>query len=167
MKPRALVAGMGSDLHRDDGFGIEVVRRLAAAGAPEGVRVVEAGTAGIGLVQELLDGYEALVIVDAVDRGEPPGTVYLLEAEVPDLERLEPEDQQEFLADMHYTVPSKALTLARALGVLPPRAYILGCQPEEHELGMGLSAPVEGGVVEALERLRELLAGLTGEPVSS
>jgi Ni,Fe-hydrogenase maturation factor len=44
--------------------------------------------------------------------------------------------------------------------------YTLGCQPKEHELGMGLSEPVERGVAEAVERLRELTARLIREPVS-
>lgn len=166
MKPRVLVAGMGNELRQDDGFGIAVVRRFLEDGVPDGVRAFEAGIAGVGLVQELMDGYEALVIVDAADRGEPPGTVYLLEAEVPDLAEFTEEDRQGFLADTHYAVPSKALILARALGVLPPRAYILGCQPQEHELGMGLSEPVERGVAEAAERLRNLTARLLREPVA-
>lgn len=167
MEPRVLVAGMGNDLRQDDGFGIAVVRRLSEDGLPAGVRIIEAGIGGIGLVQELMDGYEALVIVDATDRGGEPGAVYLLEAEVPDIEDLAPEERQEFLADTHYAVPSKALTLARALDVLPTQAYVLGCQPKENGLGMGLSEPVERGVEEAVGRLRELCARLVEEqPIS-
>lgn len=158
-----LVAGVGNDLRRDDGFGIVVVRRFQEAGVPEGVKVLEAGIAGLGLVQELMDGYEALVIVDATDRGGEPGTVYLLEAEVPDLEEFSPEGRHEYLTDMHYTVPSRALILARAMNILPSRAYILGCQTEDHGLGMGLSDPVERGAEEAVGRLRELCAALDVE----
>lgn len=162
MKPPVLVAGMGNDLRQDDGFGIAVVRRFSEGGVPEGVEVYESGIAGIGLIQELMDGYEALVIVDAIDRDEVPGTVRLLEVEVPETEELTEEDRREFLADTHLTVPSKALTLARALSILPPRAYILGCQPKECGLGMSLSEPVERGVAEAVERLRELTTRLLG-----
>ena len=166
MKPRVLVAGVGNDLLGDDGFGIAVVRRFSEDGVPEGVEVFESGIGGIRMVQELMDGYEALVIVDATDRGEEPGTVCLLEVEVPDPEELTEESRQEFLADTHLTVPSKALTLARALIVLPPRVYILGCQPKEQGLGMSLSEPVERGVVEAVERLQELTGRLVGEPAN-
>lgn len=164
MRPRVLVAGVGNDLRQDDGFGIAVVRRFSEDGVPEGVEVFESGIAGIRIVQELMDGYEALVIVDATDREEEPGTVYLLEVEVPDPEELTEEGRQEFLADTHLAVPSKALTLARALKVLPPRVYILGCQPKEYGLGMGLSEPVERGAAEAIERLRELTTHLMREP---
>lgn len=167
MKPRVLVAGVGNDLLGDDGFGIAVVRRFSEDGVPERVEVFESGIAGIRMVQELMDGYEALVIVDATDREEEPGTVYVLEVEVPDPEELTEEDRQEFLADTHLAVPSKALALARAIEVLPPRVYILGCQPKECELGMGLSEPVERGVAEAVERLRELTTRLMREPTAT
>ncbi len=167
MKPRVLVAGMGNDLRQDDGFGIAVIRRYEKAGVPEGVQVYESGIAGIGLVQELMDGYEALVIVDATDRGEEPGTVFVLEVDVPASEELTEENRQEFLADTHLAVPSQALTLARALDILPPTVYILGCQPKECGLGMDLSEPVERGAVEAVRRLRRLTARLAHEPAAS
>ena len=166
MKPRVLVAGMGNDLCQDDGFGIVAVRRFVAAGVPEGVRVVEPGSGGISLVQDLMDGYEALIIVDAVDRGSEPGTIYLLETEVPQFADLSEEEQHAFLADMHATVPSRVLTLAQALGVLPGVIYILGCQPMVYELGMGLSAPVERGVVQAVARLQALTVTIVGEPIA-
>ena len=162
-----LVAGVGNDLLGDDGFGIAVVRRFSEDGVPEGVEVFESGIGGIRMVQELMDGYEALVVVDATDRGEEPGTVYLLEVEVPGPDELTEEDRQHFLADTHLAVPSKALGLARALKVLPPRVYILGCQPEECELGMGLSEPVERGAAEATRRLRKLCATLVREPTAT
>ena len=167
MKPRVLVAGVGNDLCQDDGFGIAVVRRFSEDGVPEGVEVFESGIGGIRMVQELMDGYEALVIVDATDREEEPGTVCLLEVEVPDPEELAEGDRQEFLADTHLAVPSKALALARAIEVLPPRVYILGCQPKECGLGMGLSEPVERGAAEAIQRLRELTTRLMREPTAT
>jgi hydrogenase maturation protease len=166
MKPRVLVAGMGNDLCQDDGFGIVAVRRFVAAGVPEGVRVVEPGSGGISLVQELMDGYEALIIVDAVDRGGEPGTIYLLETAVPQFAELSEEEQRGFLGDMHATVPSRVLTLAQALGVLPAVIYILGCQPKVYELGMGLSAPVERGIAEAVARLGALTATIVDDLVA-
>jgi hydrogenase maturation protease len=154
---------MGNDLRQDDGFGIAVVRRFSGEGVPESIRVYEAGIAGIGLIQELMDGYEALILVDATDRGAEPGTVFLLEADVPAREELTEENRQEFLADTHLAVPSQALTLACALGILPPTVYILGCQPKGCGLGMELSEPVEKGAAEAVRRLRALLEQLLQE----
>jgi hydrogenase maturation protease len=159
---KVLVAGMGNVLEWDDGWGIEVAQRLAHhPDLPSNTRVVEIGIGGVNLVQELFDGYAALLIVDATDRGGAPGTIYLLEPEVPDLASLPFEQRQDFLADMHYTNPSKALTLARALGVLPPKVFILGCQPTPIDgLGIGLSEPVnlavERGVGRLLAAIEEL-----------
>jgi hydrogenase maturation protease len=167
MKPRVLVAGMGNDLRQDDGFGIAVVRRLAERGVPAGVRLYEAGIAGIGLVQELMDGYDAVIIVDVVDRGGEPGTVYLLEADVPDLDVVSDERRRELLADMHQTLPSAAFLLGRALDALPPRCFVLGCQPEQLGLGMQLSASVEAAIPDVLHRLHALASELVAQPVAA
>ena len=171
---RLLVAGMGNVLRQDDGFGVEVARRLMARHAlPVGVKVVEVGIGGIHLVQELMDGYDALVVIDAVERGSAPGTVHLLEAEVADLALWSEDDRGDFLADMHFTTPSKALILAKALDVLPPRVFILGCQPAEADApGIGLTAPVERAATEAIRALHDLVGHLdrqTGgrDPVGS
>jgi len=171
---RMLVAGMGNVLRQDDGFGVEVARRLMERPAlPVAVKVVEVGIGGIHLVQELMDGYDALVVIDAVERGSAPGTVHLLEAEVADLALWSESERGDFLADMHYTTPSKALILARALGVLPPRVFILGCQPGEAEApGIGLTAPVERAADEAIRTLHELVGHLDrqiggSQPVAS
>lgn len=166
---RLLIAGMGNDLCGDDGFGIAVLRHLAETGVPEGVRLYEAGIAGIGMVQELMDGFDALVIIDAVDRDDPPGTVTLLETSVPDLESFSDEERRVMLADTHYTIPSRALILCKALDVLPERIYILGCQPGSVDLGMELSPEVERALPVAIEQLRDLAGKLIegGNHVSS
>ena len=153
---RLLIAGMGNDLCQDDGFGIVVLRRLAETGVPDGVRLYEAGIAGIGMVQELMDGFGALVIIDAVDRADPPGTVTLLETLVPELASFSDEERRVMLADTHYVIPSRALVLCKALDVLPSSIYILGCQPASCDLGMGLTPAVEAAVPEAVRQLQEL-----------
>ncbi len=161
MRARVLVAGIGNDLLGDDGFGVVAIRRLAARGVPHDVRLHEAGIAGIGLVQELLDGFEALVMLDAADRGAAPGTLHLLEVEVPDTATLSDERRRELMSDMHWTVPSLALILARALDALPPKVFILGCQPTEMGLGIGLSPAVDRAATEAVERVLALIATLS------
>jgi hydrogenase maturation protease len=154
--PTILVAGMGSELRCDDAFGIIVARRLIDTGTLEGVEVFEAGTAGIGLVQQLFDGYDHLIVIDAGDRGREPGTVYLLEPDIPEMGDYSQEDQQGLLSDMHYTVPNRVLTLARALGTLPKSVYIVGCQPGDLDLGLELSPPVAAAVDKAVEVIQDL-----------
>ena len=164
-----LVAGFGNVLRGDDGFGIAVVQHLARRpDLPPTVTVVEIGIGGISLVHELLSGYDVLLIVDALDRGGAPGTIYLLEPQVPDLAQWPFEQRQDFLADMHMTTPSRALILARALGVLPPTVYLLGCQQTTcDDLIIGLSEPVERAVAPSVERLVNEIRRLVGAPVQS
>jgi hydrogenase maturation protease len=165
---KVLVAGMGNILRGDDGFGVEVARRLAATdGLPDGVRVVEVGIGGIHLVQELMDGYDVLVIVDAVEQGSAPGTVHLFEAEVDDIAEWPENQRADFFADMHYSTPSKALILARALGVLPPRTWIIGCQPAElGDLAIGLTDAAERAVQETVAEIEQIIARVS-EPAGA
>lgn len=159
---RILIAGVGNVLRGDDGFGVEVAQALARRGGlPEGVTVFEAGIAGVPLVQELMDGYDALIVADAVDRGDAPGTVYLIEPDYEDPALLDPFAFHSSLADAHYTEPSKVFTLARALGVLPPVVFLVGCQPAGYnELGAELSEAVRGAVQVAVSRVETLVESL-------
>lgn len=156
--PRILVAGMGNVLRLDDGFGVEAAMQLAKTEMPVGVRVVEAGISGISLVQEMLTGYDTLIMLDAVDRGDNPGTIYVLEPTIDDLGSYEPSARADFLADMHYATPQRVLVLAKALGVLPPRVPIVACQVTTcDDLGTELSDPVRSAVAAAVETVHRLL----------
>src|SRR5262245_49018004 len=116
---RVLVAGVGNVLRGDDGFGVEVLRRLEREVGPEaGVRFFEGGIAGVGLVQQLLDGYDALVILDAFDRGAEPGTMFVVEPETAGLA-----GSREAI-DPHEAGPTAVLRMAAALGVLPRRVWL-------------------------------------------
>lgn len=155
---RILVAGMGNLLRGDDGFGIEVVRRLSQrTDLPPEVRAVEVGIAGIPLVQDLLDGYGMLIILDATSGGRPPGTVVTLAPELPDLADASWEEIGTLLGDPHTATPSRVLLLARALGSLPKQVFIVGCEPAAtDEMRMSLSAPVAAAIDEAVERVMTL-----------
>lgn len=138
-----LVACVGNVLRRDDGFGPAVAAQLK--GLPDGAKLVETGIGGIALVQELLAGYDGLVLVDAVDRGGSPGTVYAITPEI---------GEAEHIADVHLANPDRVLTMANALGRLPARVLIVGCQPAEvDELREGLSPEVERAVPVATARV--------------
>ena len=142
---RVLVAGVGNVLRRDDGFGPAVAAALGSL--PDGVKVVETGIGGIALVHELMDGWDGLVLVDAVDRGAAPGSVFLIRPEVGDAVHV---------PDVHLANPERVLTMAKGLGALPERLLIVGCQPAEtDELGEGLSPAVERAVGVAAQKVRE------------
>lgn len=151
---RVLIAGFGNVLRSDDAFGVEVVRRLADMALPPGVHVHETGIGGMTMVQELHDGYDALVIVDAVDRGRPPGTIMVIEPDVVDPATLTPAERHEVMADIHLTTPAKAMMMAQAMGILPERRILIGCQPEEpEEVGLEMTATVTAAVPVAVEEI--------------
>jgi hydrogenase maturation protease len=140
-----LVAGVGNTLRRDDGFGPAVAARLGAL--PPGVEVVETGIGGIALLQELLAGCDGLVLVDAVDRGAAPGTVFVLEPEVAEAEHV---------PDVHLANPQRVLAMAKGMGALPKRIAVVGCQPgETDELGEELSPAVERAVAVAVAKVEQ------------
>jgi hydrogenase maturation protease len=166
--PRVLVAGVGNVLRGDDGFGPAVIDALEKAGPlPPGMRTLEVGIGGIGLVHELLEGCDALVVVDAVDRGGKPGSLYILEPRVPAAEGMSPAARQALATDLHEVVPGQVLILARALGVLPPVVRIIGCQPAEtEEFSLELTPVVQRAVPAAIEEILSFAARISA-PKSS
>ncbi len=74
---KPLIVGFGNVLLGDDGFGVEVVRRLAATDLPAHVHLLDVGIGGIHCVLQLMEGFDAIIVVDAVRHGEPPGTLYV------------------------------------------------------------------------------------------
>lgn len=158
------MVGVGNVLRGDDMFGVEVARRLSAMDLPSSVHVVETGIAGISLVQELLAGYDSLLIIDAVQRGAPPGTLVMLEPRVPDPTQLSEWERSQFFADLHQTDPSRGLMLARALGCLPPRVRVLGCEVGDcDELLAPLSPAVERAVPQAIDMALQTLYAWLGD----
>lgn len=158
---QVLIAGVGNVLRGDDGFGVEVLHRLQRQRVAEGVKFFESGIAGISLVQELMDGYDALVIIDALDRGAEPGRVFVLQ---PDQASLSAKRMQNESTDLHQADPEAVLRMAHALQVLPERVWIVGCQAVGcDDLGAPLSEAVASAVPIAVQRVREIVAGLTSE----
>jgi len=154
---RVIVGCVGNVLRGDDGFGPAVAERLTKL--PEGAAVVETGIGGIALLQELMAGCDGLIVIDAVDRGEAPGTVFVIEPEVPEAEHI---------ADVHLANPERVLTMAKSMGVLPGRVLIVGCQPAQvDELERGLSPAVESAVDRAVARVEEAVRGWLAEPVDA
>ncbi len=152
---RILVAGVGNVLRSDDGFGVAVAERLLEREPPAGVEILEVGIGGIHLVQELFAGADALVVVDAVDLGRPPGTVVVQRPEIREIEG--PDD----LASVHYATPERALMFARGLEILPASVWLVGCQIVDAEsIGHGLSAELARAVDTAASEVRRLVTEL-------
>jgi hydrogenase maturation protease len=145
---RLLVACVGNVLRGDDGFGPAVAARLDGS-LPEGVELVETGIGGIALVQELLAGCDGLVLVDAIDQDAAPGTLFRIEPEV---------GEAVHVPDVHLANPDRVMGIAKAMGALPERVVIVGCQPAEgDELGEGLSPEVGAALERAVEAVQDTL----------
>ena len=152
--PRVLVAGVGNIFLGDDGFGVEVANRLAGAGLPDWVRVGDYGISGMHLAYDLAEGYETTVLVDATPRGEPPGTVYVMELEAG---RDQAPDRGIALFDAHGMQPDVVFGMLDLLGADAGRVLLVGCEPASTEPGMGLSAPVAAAVDEAVRIVYDLV----------
>ena len=153
MTRRTLVAGVGNVFLRDDAFGVEVIRLLADDPLPAGVEVRDFGIRGVHLAYELLNGCDLFVLVDAAARGEPPGTVSVLEVEPPD-----PASLDQPVVDAHGLTPDDIFALLASLGGRPGRSLVVACEPADVSAGMGLSEPVRQALPDAVRTVRDILA---------
>lgn len=142
---RILVAGIGNVFLGDDGFGPEVVRRIAHIDDAhlDGARVVDYGIRGLHLAYDLLDKWDALVLVDAVPDQGAPGTVHVFEA-----------DHESLCAnaglDAHSMDPAAVFASLNALGGKAPYTVVVGCEVDSVDERMGLSDAVAAAVDDAV-----------------
>lgn len=151
-----LVAGIGNIFHGDDGFGVEVVRRLREHPFGDGVEIADFGIRGVHLAFELAGGgYDGVVLIDAVHCGGEPGTLYVIEP------ALDARSVDVDAADAHNLTPDAVLAWLARVGARPERLVIVGCEPETTGEGMGLSSRVDKAVDRAIAITTELVAQLT------
>ncbi len=155
MSGGVLVAGIGNIFQTDDAFGVEVANRLSTRALPAGVRVEDFGIRGLHLAYELLNGYDGLVLIDAVPMGEPAGTLAIIEPEV------EPSGRRDApVVDAHTMSPDAVLASLAGLGGSVEKIFIVGCQPANLQEGMGLTAPVAAAVDAAVDMCLALVSDL-------
>ena len=157
---RILIAGIGNIFLSDDAFGMEVAHRLSGRALPDGVRVEDYGIRGVHLAYDLLEGYDALVLVDAVPMGEPPGTLAVIQPEPEALSPSTPESGAPPVVDAHTMSPDIVLATLTRLGGSVGRIVIIGCQPGDLDEGIGLSPAVESAVAAAVDLCLEVVAGI-------
>jgi hydrogenase maturation protease len=168
-KPAILVAGIGNIFLGDDGFGVEVIRRLASRDLPSSVRVTDFGIRGFDLAYALQDGYETTILVDACPHGEAPGTLYVIE---PDLRTLDNPEEPQASIEAHAMNPASVLRMAHAMNIRVKNVLLVGCEPETlggEEGQMGLSLSVEAAVDDAVQLVMSLIDKLLdkGRPGSA
>lgn len=165
MTDRILVAGLGNIFLGDDGFGVEVARRLASENLPDHVKVADIGIRGVHLAYEMLEEYKMTILVDTVSKGDPPGTVYVIQHER--------EDADSVTVDAHSMSPDSVLALLDNLGGRATNVLIVGCEPADMEERIGLSVAVSAAVDEAVRVVCELVergraqAGPSKDPVGT
>lgn len=161
-RPRILVAGIGNIFLGDDGFGVEVARRLATRELPTSVRVADFGIRGFDLAYALQDGYETTILVDAFPHGQQPGAVSLVD---PDLSKLDEPEQG--VVETHGMNPLNVLRMATAMNAGGLKKVLLvGCEPSTfggEEGQMGLSEPVEAAVEEAIKLVTSVIEKILQE----
>jgi hydrogenase maturation protease len=152
MASRILIAGIGNIFLGDDGFGSEVMRHVCGqVNGSDGVRATDYGIGGMHLAYDLLEDWDALVLVDAIPSRGSPGTVHVFEAD---------HESSDALAglDAHCMDPVAVFASLRALGGTPPRTIVVGCEVADVNEGMGLSEPVEAAVPEAVRAVDSAVA---------
>jgi hydrogenase maturation protease len=154
-KPRVLVAGVGNIFLGDDGFGVEVARRLLTRPRPDAVRVVDFGIRGLDLAYALQDGYENTILVDAFPHGQTPGTVSIVEPDLKDLS-----GSADAFVQPHAMHPMNVLRMAAAMNGPLKGILLVGCEPADlggDEGHMGLSQVVEAALDDAVNRIEVLV----------
>jgi hydrogenase maturation protease len=160
-KPRVLIAGIGNIFLGDDGFGVEVVRRLLTRRRRDAVRIVDFGIRGLDLAYALQDGYETTILVDAFPHGQPPGTVSIVEPDLNDLSV----SSGDFVQP-HAMHPINVLRMASAMNAPLKRILVVGCEPADlggDEGHMGLSDVVEAALDGAVNRIEVLVNQIMNE----
>ena len=154
MSRKVLVACVGNIFLGDDAFGVEVAKRLAAHQLPPGVSIIDFGIRSYDLAYALMNDWDLKILVDALPRGGNPGTIYVMEPELPS-------DISQDALDAHSMNPVAVLQLVGALGGQVGRLLVVGCEPETVEPSvegnMGLSRPVTAAVDEAVRVIEGLV----------
>ena len=151
MAARILVAGIGNIFLGDDGFGSEVASRTEIP--RDDARVVDYGIGGMHLAYDLLEEWDALVLIDAIPSGGTPGTLHVFQAD-------HDSDSAATGLDAHSMDPQTVFASLRALGGAPPYTVIVGCEAGSVAEGMGLTAPVAQAVPRAVRAVQKIVAAL-------
>ena len=161
---RILIAGIGNMFLGDDGFGVAAAQRCAERPWPAGVQVRDFGLRCLDLAYALLEGWDAAILLDAVPRGQAPGTLYCIDLDPGDAPNSHAPAPDGHSIDLAH-VRSLALSL-RPPGAAPlPRLLLVGCEPQrlepEWEEGAEpLSPLVSAAVPAAVELVLGLVADL-------
>ncbi len=166
MTDRMLVAGVGNIFLGDDGFGVEVAKRLASVDLPSWVQVADYGISGMHLAYDLAGGYQTAILIDTARRGDAPGTLTVIDAgqaRQQDPAAAGGAVAESRLFDAHGMQPDVVLGVLDMLGAGSARVLVVGCEPASLDYGMELSEPVAKAVDAAVQVVLDLIAEAAGD----
>ena len=153
---RILVCGVGNKLKKDDGLGPLIAEKLDAIVMPPGVDVADFGISGFKCALKL-EGYNKVVFVDAISLpGSEPGRLHRLKINKEALMRSP--KLSDFSVSMHETDLERIMATAAVLGIYPEEVVIIGCEPADTSVGLGLTPAVEAAVPQVMDLVIQELA---------
>jgi hydrogenase maturation protease len=139
-----LVLGVGKLLLKDEGVGVHVARKLMEMDLPSHVEVLEGGTGGFDLLDEI-EGRKKVIVVDTAKAGKPPGTMYRMTTE--DIEKAE-----KARISLHEIDMTDLLNLADLFKIEKPDIVIIGIEPKDMEsASLELSPEIEALVPRVID----------------
>lgn len=161
--PNILIAGIGNIFLGDDAFGVEVAQHLMRRQWPSNVRVRDFGIRGLDLAYAMAEGVDVAIFVDAAPRGQTPGTLQVIEVEMPDATA----QADPLTLDTHSIDPVRVLRLTASMDAKVQRVLVVGCEPEnpsgDDDMQAGLSEAVERAIPEAVLLVTSLVERLNSE----
>jgi len=146
---RILICGVGNKLKKDDGLGPLVVEELEKMTLPQGVDVADFGISGFKCALKL-EGYNKVIFVDAISLpGSEPGKLHRLKINKDVLMRSP--KLSDFSVSMHETDLERIMATAAVLGIYPDELVIVGCEPADTAVGLGLTSIVAAAIPQVID----------------
>lgn len=147
---RKVVLGLGNILARDEGLGVHALEPLRAGrAAASDVEVLDGGVLGMGLLP-IVESCSHLLVLDAIDAGRPPGTV--IELDGPDIPLLARRK-----LSWHQLSFQEVLQLAASRDRCPACLHLIGIQPADLSIGIGLSPEAAAALPVLVDRALAIL----------
>jgi hydrogenase maturation protease len=150
---KVLVIGIGNEYRNDDGIGLAVARKVRERNITSVVVREESGE-GAALM-EAWQGYESIILIDAVSSGKTPGTVFRIDA------RKKKVQSKFFFHSTHAFSVAEAIELARAMETLPSRLIVYGIEGANFSSGLQVSQTVQKAVEQVVEQIVHEIGKMT------
>ena len=147
---KILILGLGNILLGDEGVGVRIAQQLSSQSIPDGIEVIDGGTAGYELLN-LLEGRDKVIIVDAVKADDKPGSIYKM-----DLSVLQEDTPMQL--SLHQIGLKNVFKMASLMDI-NPKVTLVGVVPKDYQsYKIGLSPEIERVIPLAIETILQDIA---------